>query len=576
MCCLLLSTSFAGAVTTQSTLESKKGMVVAAHPLAAKAGAEILEQGGNAVDAAIAVSFAIGVVEPYGSGLGGEGYALMDLAGKGITAIDFRSTAPALASYKNLKKAGMKLKEAKYTPKGHCVPGLPAGVAKAYEMAGTLPLATLIAPAVELAEKGFPVSKTFAKVLNDNYDKILENTPEFLDDGLPWNEGDILTNPALANTLRIIAEQGIDAYYHGVLADNLDAYMQENDGFMRKSDLEGYKVIVTEPVHTTYKGHDVYTSGYPVGGPRLVNLLNILEHFDFGTMGTDDPLALHIMQEAFVLAALDQRVIVGDPAFAKDMPKAGYASKDYARARVMQIALDKASNPDSWKKRRGTPEHYNQGQDYRDVLMGRTEAPKPEADSGADTESGSTTHFAVMDSQGNAVTWTQTISALFGSGCMVDGYFLNTELGNFKYKKLKNDAQKINIEPGKRPRTNLTPTIVKKDGKVRWLLGTPGGSRIVTTTAQILVGVVEQGLTLKEAVDAPKMAGYDTYKELRLEDKFSPKTIEVLEEVFGHDVKPYAYPHLYFGGPNVIEAKEDGTLIGVGSMRRQGGAASPN
>ncbi|MCX5914966.1 MAG: gamma-glutamyltransferase, partial [Deltaproteobacteria bacterium] len=319
----------ADAVIVGPSLKSKHGMVVAANPLAAKVGAEILEKGGNAVDAAIAVSFALGVVEPYASSIGGEGYAILSLADGRKFAIDFRSTAPARATYENLAATGMKLNELKETPKGYCVPGVVAGAAKAHEIGATLPLKDLIAPAAGLAEEGFEVNETFAKVVKDSFEKLSRNAPMFLNGGLPWEKGDKFRNPALAKTLQIIAEKGADAFYRGELADSLEAFMKKNDGWVSKSDLETYRAEVKKPIHGTYRGYDLYVAGNPVGGPRLLASLNILENFNLAALGWNDPLAVHIMQEAFILTALDQGRYVGDPAF-DELPEKGYISKEYA------------------------------------------------------------------------------------------------------------------------------------------------------------------------------------------------------------------------------------------------------
>ena len=564
----------AGAVTVAPSLESKYGMVAAANPLAARAGAEILEKGGNAVDAAIAVSFALGVAEPYASGIGGEGYAVIAMADGKKYAIDFRSAAPAMATYENLAKTGKPIKKIKYGPKGFCISGVLAGAAKAHALGGTLPLSELIAPAVRLAEEGFEVNETFAKVVTSKFDVLLKNSPDFLNADLPWEKGDLFKNPALARTLRIISEKGPDAFYRGELGDNLDAFMTKNGGWARKSDLEAYRAIERTPLHGTYNGYDLYVPGAPVGGGRILASLNILENFNLGAMGWDDPLAVHLMQEAFILTALDQRKFVGDPAFF-DTSEQGFISKQYARSRMMQIALDSASDPAGWKARLGNPGAFEKGESYVDVMIAAAAAaaaakklapePKP--------ESPSTTHISVIDKDGNAVSWTQTISSFFGTGCWVDGYFLNNELGNFKEKPVEGDPS--NLEPGKRPRTTIVPSIVEKDGKVRWIIGSPGGGRIGSTVAEILICLIDHGMTIEDAVKTPKFAGYDSYKEIRMEKGYSPSTISFLQQVLGHKVKMYEYPDLFFGGPNIVAVKADGTYIGMGSIRRNGAAAAP-
>jgi len=565
----LLTASGVHAVTVAPILQSREGMVTAAHPLAAAAGAEILEKGGNAVDAAIAVSFALGVVEPYASGIGGEGYMVVVMADGRELAIDFRSTAPALADYARLDEAG-KLSDIKYTPKGYCVAGVPAGIGKALEFA-SLPLAELVAPAIRLAQQGFEVNTTFAKVNMDAYETLLENAPEFLDDGLPWAAGATFRNPALAKTLQTIAEKGVDDFYNGGLADNLDRFMRDNDGWTRKSDLQAYRALAKAPIKGTYRGYELSVPGSPVGGPRILATLNILEHFNLSIMSWDDPLAIHIMQEALILTSLDQRRWIGDPETNPYIPEKGYVSKDYARQRLMQIDLARASDPSTWYSERvGDPGPYEDGASYIDVML---EAQRKAVIEGTTEDvPPSTTHFSVVDGAGNAVSWTQTISSFFGTGNMVDGYFLNNELGNFK--AVPEAGSPINLEPGRRPRTTIAPLVVRKDGKVRWVIGSPGAGRIGSTIVEILVNVIDFDMSLENAIRAPKFTGYDAYKAIQLEDDYPQKTTDLLVAM-GHEVKRYSFPDLYFGGPNAIAVGADGLLTGVGSIRRQGGAAAP-
>lgn len=568
LCCLLLA-PLSQAVTTASTLKSKQGMVTAANPLAAQAGAEILEKGGNAIDAAIATAFAIGVVAPYASGIGGEGYMVAIMADGREVAIDFRSVAPAMATYKNLDKAG-KLSKVKYTPKGYCVAGVPAGIAEALKFA-TLPLNELLAPAIRLAEDGFEVNETFSKVNMDAWEVLSQNAPQFLDDGMPWAAGAIYRNPELAKTLRILAAKGMEAFYNGELADNLDRFMKDNDGWARKSDLQAYRALVKKPIRGSYRGYELLAPGSPVGGPRVLATLNILEHFNLPMMNWDDPLAIHLMQEAMILTSLDQRRWLGDPETNDYIPEKGYVSKDYARQRMMQIDLARASDPQTWSSLRvGDPGPYNNGEAYINVML---EAHEKASLQGEVTEvPPSTTHFSVMDKAGNAVAWTQTISSFFGTGNMVDGYFLNNELGNFKAQPVEDSP--INLQPGRRPRTTIAPMVVKKDGQVRWVIGSPGGGRIGSTVVEILVNLIDFNMDLEQAIKTPKFSGYDIYHEIHLEDDYPPETIKFLENM-GHKVKKFAYPDLYFGGPNAISVDADGVFTGVGSVRRLGGAAAP-
>ena len=561
----------AGAATVGPLLRSKNGMVVAANPHAARVGAEILEKGGNAVDAAIAVSFALGVVEPYASGLGGEGYAVLALSGGRKVAVDFRSTAPAKATYENLQALGKSLNDLNFTTKGACVPGVLAAAAKVHAVGGRLPFADLIRPAIRLAREGFEVNETFAKVVKEKYDLLLKNAPDFLNKDLPWEPGDTFRNPALARTLEIIAEKGAGVFYRGELADRLVEFMKKNGGWIEKPDLEAYRVIERKPLHGTYRGYDLFVPGNPVGGPRLLETLNLLEHFNLAAMGWDDPLAVHIMQETFVLTALDQRSYVGDAAF-DPLPEQGLISKQYARRRLMQISLDRASDPSTWPSRVGNPGDYDKGEKYVEVML-KSKAVEPPKVPPSKSESPSTTHISVIDRYGNAVSWTQTISDFFGTTFWVDGYFLNDEMANFASKPAPGNP--VNLAPGKRPRTTIVPSIVERDGKIRWVIGSPGGARIVSTVAQILIGLIDHGMTVEQAVKTPKFVGYHTYKEIQMEKGFSPATVKFLTDVLGHKVKIYNYPDLYFGGPNILSVESDGTFIGMGSIRRNGAAAAP-
>jgi gamma-glutamyltranspeptidase/glutathione hydrolase len=347
--------------------------------------------------------------------------------------------------------------------------------------------------------------------------------------------------------------------------------MRENDGWVRKSDLKAYRALLKQPVKGSYRGYELVVPGSPVGGPRVLATLNILEHFNLAIMSWDDPLAIHIMQEAMILTSLDQRRWLGDPETNHNIPEQGYASKDYARLRMMQIDLSRASDPELWHAERvGDPGKFERGESYIDVMLQQRQKTVIEGDT--QDVPPSTTHFSVVDKAGNAVAWTQTISSFFGTGHMVDGYFLNNELGNFKSEPV--EGSPINLEPGRRPRTTIAPMVVKKDGEVRWVLGSPGAGRIGSTLIEILVNLIDFDMNLENAIRTPKFTGYDAYREIQLEDDFPPRTIRFLQEL-GHEVKRYEHPDLYFGGPNAIAVGKDGLLTGVGSIRRLGGAAAP-
>lgn len=573
----LLSVVSACAVTTEQVLSSDKGMVAAAHPLAAAAGAEILEMGGNAIDAAVATSLALGVVEPYASGLFGEGYMVVRMADGRTYSIDFRSKAPEMATYERLRSEDLTIKQISRMPQGACVPGVVAAIEEVLSRGATKPLAELAAPAIRYAEEGFEVNRTFAQICKDNFTLLSGNAPDFLNDGLAWEPGETFRNPKLAATLRTLVDKGLREFYEGSIADDVDAFMVEKGGWMRKSDLRDYKVIEREPFRGSYRGYDIVVAGLPVGGPRLLENLNIFENFNFANMGWDDPLRLHIMQEAFLLTQQDLRAYIGDPAFNRTSAK-GMAAKDYAKLRLMKIKLEGATTADEWKDGKSKPGDapaFEEGGEFRRYFA----LPKAAALGVWDAEereSASTTHFSVIDRWGNAVAWTQTISGFFGTGCWVDGFFLNNEMGNFWNEP---GGGVSDLAPGKRVRTTIAPMVVERNGKLRWVLGTPGGGRIVPTLTQMLVDMIDFRMTLEQTIKAPKIMSSFVEKDgvslMEMESGYDPATVQALENGFGHKVDVKPFPHLYFGGPNAIEVGLDGLLTGVGSVRRGGAASAP-
>ncbi len=563
-----------GAVTAQ-VLQSDKGMVAAAHPLAARAGAEILEQGGNAIDAAIATSLALGVVEPYASSLFGEGYMVVRMADGSVYSIDFRSAAPAMATYEQLRSEERTIREISGMPQGACVPGLVAGIEAIYAKGATKSLEELAAPAIRYAEEGFEVSPTFAQVCMDNFDRLSANAPDFLNDGFPWEAGDTFRNPALAQTLRTLTEKGLRDFYEGSIADHIEAFMVENGGWIRKSDLQAYEAIEREPLQGSYRGYNITVAGLPVGGPRLLENLNVFENFDFAVMGWDDPLRLHIMQETFLMTNSDLQAHISDPAF-NVSPAQGMISKDYAKTRLMKIKLSGATTGEEWdsgKRLPGDPGSFEDGLSFSEYLV----QEDSQSQAGEELkESASTTHFSVIDRWGNAVAWTQTISGFFGTGNWIDGFFLNNEMFNFPNTP---SGGVSDLVPGKRVRTTIAPMVIEREGSVRWVLGSPGAGRIVPTLSQMIVDLVDFDMTLEESIRAPKiMSSFDAKTGtslMEMETGFAAETVAALQRGFGYTVVVRGYPDLYFGGPNAIARESDGTLTGVGSIRRGGAASAP-
>jgi len=551
---ILMVALFALTASAAQVATSTKGMVATAHELASQAGAEILAAGGNAIDAAVAAAFAITVVEPNASSLGGEGYMVLSLADGRDLAIDYRSWAPGHVNLSTSTKV-------RSGPESTCIPGLVAGLCLALQEYGTMSLSDVLAPAIRLAEEGFPLDAVLFDRLTDLYGYTNSGTdpvvgPIYFPDGLVPEPGSIVVNKDLAHSLKLIASQGAYAFYRGEIAD---AIVKAMDGWFTSADLQRYQAVVRNALVSDYRGYTVIGAPPIVAGVVVSEALNILDNFDMsGLTGWDDPEAVHLVSQALLLASADRKPYVGDPDF-YDLPTDGLLSKEYASARADLIDLHHAISP-TYSAPIGSPEKFH-------TLVGAAEAE----------ESPSTTQISVVDNKGNAVSITQTISSFWGSRVMIPGYgfFMNNELHNFNGYNPDNPDDVNVIGPYKRPRTVIAPTIVRDiDDEVYLVLGTPGAGRIPSTIVETIVNVIDFGMPLEEAIKAPKFCSRVAYKELRMEGGYSAETIAALEAL-GHIVKAtYGELDYYFGGMNAIIV-EDGLMIGVGSFRRSGGAASP-
>jgi len=529
-------------------------MVATAHELASQAGAEILAAGGNAIDAAVAAAFAITVVEPNASSLGGEGYMVLSLADGRDLAIDYRSWSPGHVNLSTSTKP-------RTGPESTCIPGLVAGLCLALQEHGTMSLSEVLAPAIRLATEGFPLDEVLADRLSDLYGYTDAGTdpvvgPIYFPDGLIPEPGSLVINKDLARALELIAEQGAYAFYRGEIAD---AIVQAMDGWFTSADLQRYQAVVRDALVSEYRGYTVIGTPPIVAGVVIAEALNILDNFDMSAFtGWDDPAAVHLISQALLLASADRKPYVGDPDF-YDLPIDELISEEYASARAGLIDLERAISP-TYSAPVGNP-------DLVHLLIGAA----------AGEESPSTTQISVLDADGNAVSITQTISSFWGSRDMIPGYgfFMNNELHNFNGYNPDNPDDVNVIGPYKRPRTVIAPTIVRDiDDEVYLVLGTPGAGRIPSTIVETIVNVIDFGMPLEEAIKAPKFCSRVAYKELRMEGGYSAETIAALESL-GHIVKAtYGELDYYFGGMNAIIV-EDGLTIGVGSFRRSGGAASP-
>jgi gamma-glutamyltranspeptidase/glutathione hydrolase len=530
-----LGTAFAQkAPTVIPEVVSSQGMVASAHPLASQVGLDILKAGGNAVDAVVATAFANGVVEPNANGIGGEGYIVIYLKGENkATSIDYRSRA-------SFNKAAP---DEKWPAAGHrsvAVPGTVAGLALALEKYGTMSLSQVIEPAIKLAEGGFVVSETLAGVIADNFKRAMPNAylmSIIAPSGLPLEAGDIYKNPDLAKTLRLIAKEGPDAFYKGEVAKAIAADMKANNGLIDQNDLATYKAIEREPAGGKYRGYDIVSAPAPVGGFLLIQSLNMLENYNLKFLGFDSAMKLHLFSEVLARAFDDYYDVLGDPDFV-DVPMKALTSQGYANAKAASIKLDAMTV--KYEKVNPNSEHW------------------------------STTHMSVVDKAGNVVALTQTLSSFFGAAVAVPGtgIILNNEMGNFNGKKGSSAYL-----PGKRMNTTIAPTLIMKDGQSFATLGTPGAMRIIPTLTQIVTNLIDYGMGIQEAIEAPRM--YCTYLQgpgkttIELEGALFPKkTLDDLA-LLGYKVKSYDKRDLYFGGVQGIIIK-DGKLYGGADPRRDG------
>lgn len=496
-------------------VKAQHGMVASVDAMATRVGVDILKQGGNAVDAAIAVGFALAVTHPQAGNLGGGGFMLLRTAAGRTTAIDFREMAPARASRDMfLDKQGnadSKLSLTSHLASG--TPGTVAGFALAAQKYGTLPLSTLLAPAIKLARDGIIVNDALADDLATYGKENLINHDNsraifYKADGQPYQKGDRLVQKNLAHSLQLIAQQGPDAFYKGKIADEIAAEMAQHGGLIGKADLAAYRAVERKPVSGSYRGYEVFSMPPPSsGGIHIVQILNILENFDLAKWGFGSADAMQVMAEAEKYAYADRSEYLGDPDFVK-VPQQALTSKAYAKTLAQQIDVNKA-RPSA------------------DIKPGKL----------APYESNQTTHFSVVDKDGNAVAVTYTLNTYFGSGVVAgnSGILMNNEMDDFSAKPGTPNVYGLvggeanAIQPAKRPLSSMSPTIVAKDGKTWLVTGSPGGSRIITTVLQIVVNSIDFGMNVAEATNAPRFHHQWLPDQLRVEKGFSPDTLRLLE-----------------------------------------------
>jgi gamma-glutamyltranspeptidase / glutathione hydrolase len=505
-------------------VHAQHAMVTSVHELASRAGVDIMQAGGNAVDAGVAVGFALAVVHPQAGNLGGGGFMLIRTASGAAHFLDYREKAPGKATENMyLDAQGNVMPDASLVGyKAISVPGSVAGMVYALKKFGKLPLERVMAPAIRLARDGYPLAYEDAEDFRDaDLAKFAESHRIFQRDGKYYQPGEIFRQPELARTLERIAKNP-DDFYHGAMAREIAADIQKGGGLVSADDLANYDVKEREPIRGTYRGYDVISAPPPSsGGIALVEILNILEGYDLSKFGNQSAESIHVTSEAFRRAFYDRAEFLGDPDFAK-IPVAQLIDKKYA------IAWRESINPGhaSISKELKRPV-FSELERYASTHSPVLPVREPE----------NTTHYSVVDSDGNAVAVTTTLNDSFGSRVTATGlgFLLNDEMDDFASKQgVPNTYGLIQgpanaIGPAKRPLSAMTPTIVLKGGQLFLVVGSPGGPTIITTVANVLMGVIDYGLDMQAAVNAPRFHNQWLPDSIMVEDRISPDTVHLLE-----------------------------------------------
>lgn len=520
-------------VSADRSATGKNGVVSAPRYEAAEIGVEILKAGGNAVDAAVATAFAVAVAEPFSNGLGGGGFMTLHLATGENIFLDFREYAPAAATDKMYLKADGTVDENAYTYGGAAVaiPGTTAGLLYMLEHYGTMTREEVMRPAIKLAEEGYIINPLTKWALDDGY-ALLSGNEElraiYTNDMLPLEQGDYIKNPNMAKALELIAKNGRDGFYKGELAQAIVDSCAAQGGILTLEDLEAYDVKVMEPVSGTYRGYQIFSSPLPSsGGTHLIQILNILEHFDIPSMKPYGVDHTHLTAEAQKLAYMDRAEYMGDPNYVK-VPLNGLVSKDYAAKLAAKIDLTKAQN-------------YT--------------ADDPWQFEGNDTQ-----HLSVADKDGNMVGITSSLNYYWGSQVVVDGYgfLLNNHMNDFDPEP----GGPNSVAAGKKPLSSMSPTVVlKEDGSPFMVLGAPGGSTIFAQVAQVIVDVIDFKMDMQQAVDAPRIIDA-TNCVLRYQIDLDPGVAEQLAAM-GHETNGDLGED-QFGYIQAVLYGDDGLLHGAG------------
>ncbi len=531
----------------------QEGMVASQNHLSSQVGRDTLAMGGNAIDAAVAMGFSLAVTLPRAGNLGGGGFMMVYVASEDKTvAIDYRGAAPLTATAQHFLKAdgsvNYQLSKTGYS--SSTVPGTVAGLFEAHQRWGKLPWSTLLEGAIKQAEEGIVVSRDLAwairakaKVLRDDRESLLTY---FRKDGVPYESGDLMRRVKLAQTLKQIAAKGRDGFYGGTVAQTMAKSMRDSGGYISEKDLASYRARVTEPLRTSYRDVDIATMPPPAGGVHLVQMLNMLEAYPMADFGANSADSLHVLAEVMKRAYAYRAQYLGDPAFVS-VPTEWLASKALAQEMISNLSMKRATPVNKIK-----PQQFAQLQESRD-----------------------TTHYSVMDKDGNVVSNTYTLSASFGSGVTIPGtgILMNNQINNFALRHGVAGAVGANasfanaLVGGKRTKSTQTPVIVFKDGRPYLATGTPGGRRIITTMLQIISNVVDHGMNIADATHAPRIFHGWTKDELEYEPGISADTLRILS-LRGHPLKQGA------SMGSVQSVLWDGEqFLGAADSRRPGASA---
>ncbi|MBN2365054.1 MAG: gamma-glutamyltransferase [Calditrichaeota bacterium] len=530
---------------------ARQAMVVAARSEAVQAGIEMMHMGGNAVDAAVAAAFVIGVVEPYASGLGGGGGILIYLSeNSDFHYLDYYVQAPAVFD------TAFSSNRDRETVRSICIPGTPAGLITALQDYGRLSRSQVLQPAIRIARNGFEVNEHFFEATLEKLELILKyerTSASFLNQSLPYMAGDTLRLPELARVLEGIAAEGSDFFYRGEFMKKVVSEIQQHGGTISADDFTGYQVLKKSPVSIDYRNYQIYSAAPPQSGVTLLEILEMVEQrpSEQWKEFQEDAFSVMSLTEIIRRADADRYAFLGDPRFSP-VPLAGLLHTDYLRQRFLDTGITDSSIERRSEVLAGDPWMYQEkSMPAEEMIEEEVDAPH-------------TTHISVIDEQGNMVSLTQTLGFFFGSGFSMDGVVFNSGMTNFSRRGINR------AEPGKRPRSTISPSIILRESQPFAVLGTPGGGTIFNTMAQLIIRLIDLQDSPQDAVYAPRFSTRVSASNITLEDRFNQDVLDTLQE-YGYEIKLTSPFEIYLGGVQLIYYDTGiNAFIGVSDPRRGG------